>query len=439
MCCVLDSTIGYPVVAVTAFVCTMTIFTGIQFFGYRTLVPAGILAIVVRLAEMELSTSLLYAFRDLASAGLLGFLWQMYRSVQPPVDHHPFDSDEFEALLSAIPDVIVVFDRDGRYREIFTGNPGLLVRPEGQLIGQRVADVLGEETANSVLNTIRSSIDDGVSVSREDLIEINGEKKWFLARVVPFSLRGEKTALWVSREITKRKHAIQQQQKDEEFLRQLLRLQDRERKLISSEIHDGVLQHVVVAHLIAQVIARDANPHNKKVAKSLVTLQTTLTDAIREGRGLIQDLRPLIVDESGIVDALTGLIQEENQRGEFNVSFQAKGDFEKLPQLLEGSIYRIVQEALNNIRRHSQADSANVSLIFCDENVELRIQDNGVGFDDALIDSESFGLKSIRNRAELFGGVATISSSPGNGTKIFVSLPTSSHDTPSDDSNTLTA
>lgn len=440
VCCVIDSIVGLPIVSVTAVICAVTVFIGIQFFGYRSLLPAGVLAIVVRLAGMDLSTSLLFATRDMASAAVLGFLWQMFRSVRPPLERHPFATEEFEALLSAIPDVILVFDRDGRYREIFTGSPDLLIRPKHKLIGNRIHDLFSAEVADADVAVIRSVIESGIPATREDLITIKGEKKWFFAKVVPFVLRGEKTVLWVSREITQRKRAIQQQEKDEVFLRNLLRLQDRERKLISCEIHDGMLQHVIVAHLIAQVIAREVSPDNEKVAKSLATLQTTLTDGIREGREMIQDLRPLVVDQTGIVDALTSLIQEENQRGVFDITFHAEGHLEKLPQLLEGNIYRIVQEALNNIRRHSQANSANVSLIQSDSNVELRIQDNGIGFDDSSTDSEGFGLKSIRHRAELFGGLARIDSSPGEGTMIVVNLPMNSrHDEADDLTNALTA
>lgn len=422
-CSVLEPQLQPPVFGhIAAFVSMCCIFAGTIFFGYRSFIPGAILSFVVRIGQFGPNECFQMTVRDVAGAALLAAIWKAYRYFRPE-PYHPFVSKEFDAVLSAIPDVLFVFDRDGKYREIFTGNPDLLIRPADQLLGKQIDDFLAPDSANSVIGTIRSVIDSGVPVSREDKIAICCQAKWFSGRIVPFDLRGERTALWASREVTQERLAIEQHRQDETLLRNLLRLQDRERKLIACELHDGMVQNVIAANLMAQVVARDIERDTKKAASNLKSLQAAIRDALEEARAMIQDLRPLSVDDDGIVGALDSLINEENERSGFDVTFNSVGEFDELSQLLEGSIYRIVQEALNNIRRHSQADMASISLVKNDETVELRIHDNGVGFDDATVRAESFGLKSIRNRAEMFGGHAKIDSMPGSGTDILVRLP----------------
>ncbi|MCA9217282.1 MAG: PAS domain-containing protein, partial [Planctomycetales bacterium] len=349
---------------------------------------------------------------------ILAFAWHSYQRSKP-LDGQPLSSRDLESVLSAISDASFVFDGNGKYLEIFTANPQLVVRPVKALLGKRLHDFLDEDVADRLLSTIKTVIETGTPAEREDRIILDGQPRWFSARVVPIQLGGEQAVLWASREIPKPSKTESDENK---LLRNLLRLQDRERKLISCELHDGMLQHLIVAHLMAQVVARDIRTPSQKLETNLATLQATLNDAIREGRTLIQDLRPFVVDEHGIEKALNGLIERENEREDFAATFQSSGNFQQMPKLLEGSIFRIVQEALNNIRRHSHAKSADVKLIQDNDIVELVIEDNGVGFDDKDVSTESFGLKSIRNRAELFGGHASIESTPGRGTQIRVRL-----------------
>jgi signal transduction histidine kinase len=199
--------------------------------------------------------------------------------------------------------------------------------------------------------------------------------------------------------------------------------QEMERKLLSGEIHDGILQQIIVAHMLSQVVQRDVETQDPDLGANLASLQTTLSQVIQEGRRLIHEFRPLIIDENNIVDALTYYVNDETAHGTAQCRFVSKGEWDDLPPLLEDNIFRIIQEAFRNARKYSQAKSIDLSLERSDGLIRVSIQDDGVGFDPSQVKPGSYGLKSIRHRAILSGGRADIHSQPGHGTKIVVELP----------------
>ncbi len=158
-------------------------------------------------------------------------------------------------------------------------------------------------------------------------------------------------------------------------------------------------------------------------ADQLRTAGNLLTKAIAEGRRLIGALRPMIIDEEGIVAAIEHLIADEYSDPALRVEFSSSWNGDRLDPMVEGALFRIVQEALTNVKRHSQSDSASVEMIHKDGRLRVEIRDRGVGFDPDAVSSERFGLRGIRERARLFGGQATIDSAPGDGTRITVELP----------------
>ena len=131
----------------------------------------------------------------------------------------------------------------------------------------------------------------------------------------------------------------------------------------------------------------------------------------------------MVIDDSGIVAAIEFLISERHEVDTPRIDFRHRVQFTRLPPLLEGALFRIVQESLTNARRHSQASQVNVDLSQQDERVLLTIRDNGIGFDQAAVPEDRFGLRGLVERARLFGGRSEIRSQPGQGTEIWVELP----------------
>ena len=154
-----------------------------------------------------------------------------------------------------------------------------------------------------------------------------------------------------------------------------------------------------------------------------VDMATSLLEkAIAECRRMIGDLRPMVLDDEGIVEAIKHLIADERKRASLVVAFSHDVQFDRLEPKLEGVIFRIVQEALNNVTKHSQTDRASVELKQHNAALEVVVRDQGVGFDLGKVPADRFGLRGIRERARLFGGEARIESAPGEGTTVYAQL-----------------
>ncbi len=147
-----------------------------------------------------------------------------------------------------------------------------------------------------------------------------------------------------------------------------------------------------------------------------------LRSAVSEGRRLISGLRPPILDESGIVAAIEYLINE-NRESLPDVEFIHDTSFSRLAPPLEDAVFRIVQEALNNVRRHSHCQRARVHMVQTVDHLRVEVRDWGVGFSPEQVAPDRFGLQGIMERVRLLGGQATIGSSPGEGTCVSVEIP----------------
>lgn len=222
-------------------------------------------------------------------------------------------------------------------------------------------------------------------------------------------------------DITKTRQAAGELETERRFLEHLLQVQEGERKLVAYDIHDGFVQLVIAAvmHLDALAVDSDVLDRTREKLKLPVKL---LRDSIEEARRIISGLRPPIIDEQGLVAAIDYLIHERPKR-DTQVTFEHPEKFQRLDAVLEGALFRIVQEALNNVYRHSQATSARVQLVQKDNRLSLVVEDSGIGFDPQQVSGRQFGLRGIRERARLFGGTAQIRSSPGCGTRVVVELP----------------
>jgi signal transduction histidine kinase len=190
----------------------------------------------------------------------------------------------------------------------------------------------------------------------------------------------------------------------------LLDLQDRDRQLISCELHDGLVQQLIGAIMRFEVGKLDAGLE-------------MLRACMKEARSLIHGLRPPILDECGLVAAIADLSSQDNGDGKLTVEFTHRITSDRLPPSLENAIFRIIQESLTNARRYSQSMKVRIRLVQREDGIRIEVEDWGVGFNPKNIAEGHFGLAGINERARLFGGAAIIRSSPGKGTRIVVELP----------------
>jgi PAS domain S-box-containing protein len=224
--------------------------------------------------------------------------------------------------------------------------------------------------------------------------------------------------LGAMQDTTARKQAEEDLRAQAETIRHLFYIQERERKLVSYDIHDGLAQMLVGASM--HVEAACGNPSD--CAGSLEVASEILRKSIAESRRLINDLRPIIIDERGISDSIQHLIADYARHSDCEFDCAIDIQHSHIEPVFDGVVFRIVQESVANALRHGRATEIAVRIQQQGEDLTLEIRDNGIGFDLKQVPADRFGLRAIPERAKIFGGRAQIESELGQGTTVRVWL-----------------
>jgi len=212
------------------------------------------------------------------------------------------------------------------------------------------------------------------------------------------------------------------------YLQQATRAQEEERKRISHELHDDTIQALVVLSRQLDALATSSNGLSEEVKKRLEDLWQQ-TDSVLQGvRRLSQDLRPAAIDRLGLLPAVQWLAEEVTKYSGVATSVSILGKEHRLPEEVAIALFRITQEALRNVWRHSGATKAEIVLQFTDSRTKITISDNGKGFvlDGKIGDlakQGKLGLAGMQERVQLVGGTIHVQSAPAKGTTITVEAP----------------
>ncbi len=202
----------------------------------------------------------------------------------------------------------------------------------------------------------------------------------------------------------------------EKLVGRILREVERERRELVAALHDGAVQRMVgAAHLL------DLELSSSQPSPRVARAREAILEAARELRGLLQGLRPSALDERGLLPALQGRVNLLQEKG-FLVRFTSRLG-SRLPRDLEDVLFRIGQEALENVERHSGARRVRVGLGRFGQHVELVVADDGRGFDPSRVPQGHLGLSLMREWAEAAGGWLRVWSRPGEGTVVRARLP----------------
>ena len=193
-----------------------------------------------------------------------------------------------------------------------------------------------------------------------------------------------------------------------------------ERQRLARELHDAVTQTLFSASLIAEVLPRIMERDPEEGRRRLEELRQLARGALAEMRTLLMELRPAALVEASLADLLRQLTEAFGGRARLPISLSVVGDPSSLPPDVKIAFYRVAQEALNNIARHSGATQAGISLLVTPEEVELAVRDNGVGFDPKTIASDHLGLVIMGERAEAIGAGLSIHTQSGQGTEVTI-------------------
>jgi PAS domain S-box-containing protein len=212
-----------------------------------------------------------------------------------------------------------------------------------------------------------------------------------------------------------------------ELVGRILVAEDEERRRVAYEVHDGLTQMIVATHQRLQIFAEDHPPGSTEGREDLETLIGLVRRTVAEARRVIADLRPTTLDDLGLVTAAR-LQVEEMRAGGYEASFEETLGDERLPATLETTLFRVVQEALTNVRKHAETDRVRVTLGHrADGVVRLEVRDWGRGFEPTAVadgggPGERVGLSSMRERVALLGGHLDIRSEPGGGTSVVAEI-----------------
>lgn len=203
----------------------------------------------------------------------------------------------------------------------------------------------------------------------------------------------------------------------------ILEAQEDERQRVARELHDQSAQSLTLMLVRLRLLER---AHDATEARQQVhELRALAASALEEVRRIALELRPRILEDLGLGEALAWRADELNASGAVRMTLTRLGVDERLPKDLELVLYRVAQEALTNVARHSHARNAHVVLEAKDGTVSLSIEDDGTGFDvdAAMTDARGLGLSGMRERMALVGGTLGIESAAGRGTRLTASAP----------------
>ena len=197
---------------------------------------------------------------------------------------------------------------------------------------------------------------------------------------------------------------------------------EKERKRIARDLHDTVSQELFAAHMILSGVSQQAlKLDREKMQTQLQSVAAILETAQKDLRVLLLHLRPVELEDKSLVEGIQILLKELEDKSDLKVSLKQK--VSKLPKKIEEHIFRILQELISNTLRHAQASCLDVYLYQTDVELQLKVVDNGIGFQLGSLDDLSYGLRNIKERVEDMAGTVQLLTAPKQGLAVDIRIP----------------
>ncbi|WP_053360596.1 sensor histidine kinase [Bacillus sp. FJAT-27251] len=219
--------------------------------------------------------------------------------------------------------------------------------------------------------------------------------------------------------------ALESAQQKQDFGLKIIEAQEEERKKLSREIHDGPAQMLANVMMRSDLIEKIYKERSGEEAMAEIrSLKTMVRSALYEVRRIIYDLRPMALDDLGLVPTLRKyLLTIEEYHKTTKIEFSNSGDEERLPTKYEVALFRMIQESVQNALKHAEATLIQVKLEIMNDHITVVIKDNGKGFDTSQKKLQSFGILGMKERVELLEGEVSIDSRIGSGTLVLIQVP----------------
>jgi signal transduction histidine kinase len=210
---------------------------------------------------------------------------------------------------------------------------------------------------------------------------------------------------------------------DRETRQWFLALEEERNAILAYDIHDGLCQQLAAAAAHLKTYLELRTERSREADTNFQHGLAAVEEGMVEARRLVDRLRPPMLEEAGLLSAVEALIRDLQTRNGLAIDFHHELPAGTLAGAEETAVFRIVQEGLSNVVRHSRAATARVELVANGRSVCLRIEDWGVGFDPQAVRGKRFGLVGMQARAAILGGQLSIHSAPGHGTRLVAEIP----------------
>lgn len=336
------------------------------------------------------------------------------------------------AIMRVALDAIITINHDGRIIELNSAAESIFTHSRAKLIGENIMEIIPPSLRPWFQDGLKNhfSGEKGPSVgSRIEMPVLRSDKSRFFAEftITRIKLKGEPTFTVYIRDITQRKRA-------EEELRALpqriIKAQEVERSRVARELHDGVNQIIASVKMRIRNAQESLSPVQAATREILGRCDRLLTNALEENRRIAHNLHPADLNNLGFATACDNFCKEFQSRSNINMQCRISlPDNHRLPPGIELTLFRIVQEAINNIEKYAHAKTTRVQIGLQNDAIRLKIQDDGRGFDPKKVKlgkkekGHGLGLTNMRERALSIGGTCEILSAPGKGTTIAVRIP----------------
>jgi PAS domain S-box-containing protein len=330
-------------------------------------------------------------------------------------------------ILNNLYGALLVTDAEARIQSINSTTSHMLKYSKNELLGENILLLFNSENSPGSLRSVKNLHEQSKMIGKQSImLDKDGLAiPVYVTSVVLRNGEGEAEGMVVVG------HDLTEEKKNEAKIENLRKertiavheAQELERLRISRDLHDGLGQLLTGISYSVQKIG-EGNTIDRDFADRL---QTQVNTAIQETKNLAQDLAPIVLKDFGLPAAIESLVQRTNQLQKTRFIFNSYSFSERIDAKLEKALFRICQEAVNNIIKHSSAKEASIELYRVEDMIVLVMEDDGMGFDtDKLVQKESskgLGLISMQERVVSFSGDFAISSKPGRGTEIVIEIP----------------
>ena len=329
---------------------------------------------------------------------------------------------EINSILRYTPSVVYIKDREGRYTLVNSRYEELFKISQEQIRGKCDHDMFPRALADQIRASDLRVLAHRRSFQAEEAMPPPDGRRTYLSVKFPlYNEQGAPTGLCgIATDITELKKAQDQLRR---LSGSIMANQEKERKAIARELHDELGQVLTALRMDAVWLSERLQAQDPKAGDRALTMCGLIDSTIDEVRGLATRLRPGVLDDLGLIDALEWYIADFAKRTGITCTFKHR-QVPNIDGIGATAAYRIVQEALTNVTRHAAATQVKVSLEPKKGMLTLTVADNGRGFDlQEIAAAECLGLAGMRERAGLLGGSLEIRSRPGKGTKVCFKLP----------------